>query len=89
MRQPGVLDADRVVVDLEADPLEQENLTTDEQPDDPATVAVRGRLRDELLEWRETTNDPLLERSILPNGWETVHPRLSDNRNVTRNDGSQ
>ncbi len=71
--------------DLKADPLEQENLAAAEQPADPAIVAVRDRLRDELLEWMETTTDPLLEGPILPNDWETVHPRLSDDRNDIRN----
>ncbi|SDR39127.1 sulfatase family protein [Natronobacterium texcoconense] len=66
--------------DLEADPREQENLAASDQPDDPATVAVRDRLREELLEWMETTIDPLLEGPVLPNDWETVHPRLEDSR---------
>lgn len=70
--------------DLEADPLEQENLAAGEQLDDPATVAVRDRLGEELLEWMETTADPLLEGPVLPNDWETVHPRMSDNRNDVR-----
>ncbi|SDK78459.1 sulfatase family protein [Natronorubrum texcoconense] len=70
--------------DLEADPLEQENLADDE-PDDPAVEAVRDRLRDELLDWMAETDDPLLEGPVLPNDWETVHPRREDDREATRN----
>ncbi|ELY41187.1 sulfatase family protein [Natronorubrum tibetense] len=70
--------------DLEADPLEQENLADDE-PDDPAVEAVRDRLRGELLDWMDATVDPLLEGPVLPNDWETVHPRLDDHREDTWN----
>ncbi|MXV64572.1 sulfatase-like hydrolase/transferase [Natronorubrum sp. JWXQ-INN-674] len=71
--------------DLEADPLERDNLAAADDPEDPATVAVRDRLRDELLEWMDATGDPLLEGPVLPNDWETVHPRLSDDRKDTWN----
>ncbi|MDQ2051007.1 sulfatase [Natronolimnohabitans sp. A-GB9] len=71
--------------DLEADPLEQENLAAGDDPDDPAVVAVRDRLRGELLEWMADTDDPLLEGPVVPNDWETVHPRLDDDRDATRN----
>ena len=70
--------------DLEADPLEKENLVDDE-PDDPAVKAVRDRLRGELLDWMDATVDPLLEGPVLPNDWETVHPRLDDHREDTWN----
>ncbi|APX98047.1 sulfatase family protein [Natronorubrum daqingense] len=71
--------------DLEDDPLEQDNLATGEGSDDPETVAARDRLEDELLEWMDATNDPLLEGPVLPNDWETIHPRLADDREATRN----
>lgn len=70
--------------DLEADPFERTNLAAGDEPDDPAIVAVRDRLRDELLEWMDATADPLLEGPVLPNNWETVHPRLDDNRDDIR-----
>ncbi|SIR65861.1 hypothetical protein SAMN05421752_101515 [Natronorubrum thiooxidans] len=47
--------------DLEADPLEQDNLLADDGPDDPALEQTRDRLREELREWMAETNDPLLE----------------------------
>ena len=71
--------------DLEADPLEAENLAIGDEPDDPAVEAVRDRLREELLEWMAETADPLLEGPVLPNDWETVHPRLDDDREDTWN----
>ncbi|ADB62238.1 sulfatase [Haloterrigena turkmenica DSM 5511] len=70
--------------DLEADPLERENLAAGDDPDDPATETVRDELRTDLLEWMDATGDPLLEGPVLPNNWETVHPRLEDDRDDIR-----
>ncbi|QSX00241.1 sulfatase family protein [Haloterrigena alkaliphila] len=70
--------------DLEADPLERANLAAGADPDDPATETVRDELRRELLEWMDATADPLLEGPVLPNNWETVHPRLEDDRDDIR-----
>ncbi|GAB7009634.1 sulfatase [Halorubrum trueperi] len=59
--------------DLERDPHELENLASDRTPfetaaeashPDPNHVDALDRLRDELREWMEATNDPLLEGPV-------------------------
>ncbi|ELY92987.1 N-sulfoglucosamine sulfohydrolase [Natrialba hulunbeirensis JCM 10989] len=75
--------------DLEADPLEQENLLLEDTPDtvdtpdrngDPAVADVRDRLRDDLIDWMTETNDPLLDGPVVPSDWETIHPQMGDDR---------
>ncbi|OIB58371.1 sulfatase family protein [Natrialba sp. SSL1] len=75
--------------DLEADPLEQENLVLEDTPDrvetpdqngNQAVAAVRERLRAQLVDWMSETNDPLLDGPVVPSDWEKIHPQMGDDR---------
>lgn len=56
--------------DLESDPHERENLADEVHND------LRERLRGELVEWMNETDDPLLSGPVLPDDWEEIHPEL-------------
>ncbi|NGM70199.1 sulfatase [Natronolimnobius sp. AArcel1] len=58
--------------DLEADPLEKENLLADGDLEDSPAKTARDRLRADLLEWMESTDDPLLEGPVLPDDWDEI-----------------
>ncbi|ADD04933.2 sulfatase [Natrialba magadii ATCC 43099] len=75
--------------DLEADPLEQENLLLADTPDTVDTPDqhgsrdvddVRTRLRDDLVDWMTETDDPLLDGPVVPSDWERIHPEMGDDR---------
>ncbi|ELY48469.1 sulfatase family protein [Natronorubrum bangense] len=66
--------------DLEADPLEQNNLVAGDGPDDPDLERTRDRLREELREWMDETNDPLLEGPVLPGDWDAISLSSTDGR---------
>ncbi|ELZ01473.1 N-sulfoglucosamine sulfohydrolase [Natrialba chahannaoensis JCM 10990] len=75
--------------DLEADPLEQENLVLEDTPDtvetpdqhgDRAVADICDRLRNDLVDWMIETNDPLLDGPVVPSDWELIHPEMGDDR---------